>query len=81
MLKKKLFVIGGSLILTAGLSGFAAAQETTKTSRAERRRDLFGYRISGRQGSDGRFDTGDEYEQRQRYGARNEKRRYDDDKP
>lgn len=32
MLKKKLFAIGGGLMLTAGLSGFASAQETTKTT-------------------------------------------------
>lgn len=32
MIKNKLFAISGSLILTAGLSGFAAAQETTKTT-------------------------------------------------
>lgn len=32
MLKKKLFAVGGSLILTAGLSGFAAAQDTPKTT-------------------------------------------------
>ncbi len=32
MFKKKLFAIGGSLILTAGLTGFAIAQDTTKTT-------------------------------------------------
>lgn len=32
MLKKKLFAIGGSLILTAGMSGFASAQTTTPTT-------------------------------------------------
>lgn len=32
MFKKKLFAVGGSLILTAGLTGFAVAQDTTKTT-------------------------------------------------
>lgn len=32
MFKKKLFAIGGSLIITAGLTGFAVAQDTTKTT-------------------------------------------------